>query len=134
LEYVDEFDVYMTLLHQKTASHLYLEEIDKAMNLAKQLIGIDKNKRQHKLLLQQCFLINRPHWIRPTINFSAIATLMGAFTMIIFASLRQYDPAWLVAPYSLFATATIGLIASAIGYYYYVVAPVNQILSSTAKK
>lgn len=130
LTHVDEYDVYMTLLHQKTASHLYLGETEKATRLAKQLIGIDKNQRKHQLLLQQCFLINRPSWIRPTLTFSAIATLMGAFTMIIFASLQQYQPQWMVAPYGLFAIATVGLAISAIGYYRHVVAPVKQVLNS----
>lgn len=134
LEYVDEYDVYMTLLHQKTAAHLYLGETEKATLLAKQLIGIDKDQRKHRLLLQQCFLINRPAWIRPTLTVSAIATLMGAFTMIIFASLQQYQTQWMVAPYGLFTIATIGLATSAIGYYCHVVSPVKKVLDNVDKK
>lgn len=135
LDYIDGHDVYITLLYQKTAAHLRLGDTQKAIQLAQQLVGIDSNRLLHTELLQQCFLVNRPTWIRPTLMTSAVATIMAAVVIVLFASLHWYQiPNAMVMPYSLFATAGLGLLACAWGYYRHVIAPVRMIIAQAKEK
>jgi len=135
VRFIDGEDVYLTLLHQKTCAHLRLGEIDKATDLAKQLLNIAPNNYSHTDLLRQCYLVRRPDWIRPTLTISAIATLMGAITTIIFACLHFYTiPNALIMPYSLLLTAAAGLIATAIGYINHVERPLRKAVYAAREK
>ncbi|MBL4651149.1 MAG: hypothetical protein JKY03_15575 [Aureispira sp.] len=129
VRYIDGEDVYMTVLHKKTYAHLKLGEIETAQKLATQLVRLDQNQYSYPILLRQCFLAKRPSWIRPALTTSAVSTILGAIITIIFSFFYLSLPAKAVLiPYGLLLFAAIGLFATTIGYYKYVIAPVRQIL------
>ncbi|WMX14753.1 MULTISPECIES: hypothetical protein [unclassified Aureispira] len=129
VRYIDGEDVYMTVLHKKTYSHLKLEETETAQNLATQLVRLDPSHYLYHILLRQCFSAKRPTWIRPLLTMSAVSTIMGAIVTIIFSSFYLSLPAQaILIPYSLLLVAMIGLTATAWGYYKYIMAPVRKIL------
>jgi len=129
VRYIDGEDVYMTVLHKKTYAHLKLGELETAQKLATQLVRLDHNNYLYPILLQQCFLMKRPSWIRPVLTMSAVSTVMGAIITIIFSLFYISLPSQaVIVPYSLLSVATIGLLTTAIGYYKHVTAPVKQIL------
>lgn len=129
IRYIDGEDVYMAILYKKTYAHLKLEEIETAQKLAVQLVRLDYHHFLHQALLRQCFLATRPTWIRPALTLSAITTLMGAFTTVVFTSFYWYLPSYvLVMPYSLLILALFGLMVTALGYYKYVMAPTRKII------
>jgi len=129
VRYIDGEDVYMTMLYKKTFAHLKLGEVDKAKKLATQLVRLEHKNPLYKALLVQCFLEVRPHWIRPTLTISAVATLLGAISTIVFSFFYLYLPQEaIVMPYSLLLLATVGLIATSIGYYRNIIAPSRKIL------
>ena len=130
IRYIDGEDVYMTILYRKSVAHLKLGEIDTAKRFATQLVRLEPNNYSYQFLLRQCFLEVRPTWIRPTLTISAVATLMGAITTIVFSSLYLYLPEEaIIMPYSLLFLATVGLTATAIGYYYYIMAPTQKVIT-----
>lgn len=129
VRYIDGEDVYMTVLQKKTYAHLKLGEIETAQNLATQLVRLDHNHYLYQLVLRQCFLAKRPSWIRPVLKMSAISTIMGAIITIIFSSFYMSLPHQaILIPYSLLLVAMLGLLATAVGYYKHITAPVRQIL------
>lgn len=130
IRYIDGEDVYMTILYRKSVAHLKLGEIEPAKRFATQLVRLEPNNYSYQFLLRQCFLEVRPTWIRPTLTISAVATLMGAITTIVFSSLYLYLPAQaIIMPYSLLFLATVGLTATAIGYYHYIMAPTQKVIT-----
>jgi tetratricopeptide (TPR) repeat protein len=131
IRYIDGEDVYMTVLYKKANAHLRLGQVETAERLATQLLRLEPQQFHYQALLRQCFLLRRPYWLRPTLTISAIATLMGAFTTIMLFSFRnalETSNKMLVVPYSLLAFATLGLLATALGYYKYVISPSKDIL------
>lgn len=131
IRYIDGEDVYMTVLYQKTSAHLRLGETDTALRLATQLLRLEPQRFEYHALVRQCFLVTRPHWLRPTLTMSAVATLMGAFTTLVFSSLRSHievPEAAIAMPFSLLLLATVGLLVTALGYYRHIVAPSRAIL------
>ncbi len=131
IRYIDGEDVYLTVLYKKTSAHLKLGQVEMAERLATQLLRLEPQQFHYQALLRQCFLLRRPNWLRPTLTVSAIATLMGAFTTIVLFSFRNSLEAsnkMLVVPYSLLAFATLGLIATALGYYKHIISPSRDIL------
>jgi hypothetical protein len=129
VRYIDGEDVYMTVLHKKTHAHLSLGEVETAQKLATQLVRLDLKHQFYPTLLHQCFLAKRPSWIRSLLKMSAITTVTAAIITIVFSSFYLSLPSQaIVIPYSLLLVATVGLLATAIGYYKYVTAPVRQIL------
>lgn len=132
--YIDGEDVYMTVLYKKAHAHLKLEQLDTAQRLATQLLRLEPQQFHYQALLRQCFLVRRPYWLRPTLTISAVATLMGAFATIVLFSFRgsvEMSDRLLLMPYSLLGFATLGLLATAIGYYKYVMAPSQEILEES---
>lgn len=134
IRYIDGEDVYMTVLYKKANAHLQLEQLDIAQRLATQLLRLEPQQFYYQALLRQCFLVRRPYWLRPTLTISAVATLMGAFATIVLFSFRgsvEISNRLLFMPYSLLGFATLGLLATAIGYYKYVMAPSQEILQAS---
>lgn len=134
IRYIDGEDVYMTVLYKKANAHLQLEQLDIAQRLATQLLRLEPQQFHYQALLRQCFLVRRPYWLRPTLTISAVATLMGAFATIVLFSFRgsvEISNRLLFMPYSLLGFATLGLLATAIGYYKYVMAPSQEILEAS---
>lgn len=130
VRYIDGEDVYMTILYKKTYAHLKLGDFPTAQKLATQLVRLDQDHYLYQVLLRQCFLEVRPTWIRPTLTMSAIATLMGAIITIVFSSFYMYLPAQAIwVPYSLLFLATIGLTATATGYYKHIMVPTRKIIT-----
>ena len=130
VRYIDGEDIYMNILYKKTYAHLKLGEVDTAKKLATQLVRLDDKNYRYSALLVQCFLEVRPTWIRPPLTMSAIATLMGAISTIIFSFFYLYLPQEaVIMPYSLLFLAMFGLTATAVGYYRTVLAPTRKILA-----
>ncbi len=135
IDFIDGTDIYTTVLYQKTYAHLQLNDTAKATNLAKQLVGIDYRQSQHIQLLRQCYIVLRPTWIHPTLITSAFATLMAAIAIIFMAAFHNYTTEnAMIIPYSLLAFAGIGLIATAVGYYYAIEYPLKKVLKRTKSK
>ncbi|CAA6801199.1 MAG: Unknown protein [uncultured Aureispira sp.] len=129
VRYIDGEDVYMTVLHKKAYAHLKLGEIETAQKLATQLVRLDHNQYAYSILLRACFLAKRPSWIRPVLTASSISTILGGIITIIFSFFYLSLPAQAVLlPYGLLLLAAIGLFATAVGYYKYIMSPVRQIL------
>ncbi len=130
IRYIDGEDIYMSLLYKKTYAHLKTGDHKKALELAEQVVRIDINNRKYEKLLYQCYREIRPHWIKPTLMISAVATLLGAVTTVVFSSLYLFLPVQsVIMPYSLLGLAAVGLFATATGHYSTIVSPVNKILS-----
>ncbi|MGH1334873.1 MAG: hypothetical protein ACRBFS_02020 [Aureispira sp.] len=136
IRYIDGEDVYMTVLYKKASAHLKLDQIETAQRLSTQLLRLEPEQFHYQALLRQCFLVRRPYWLRPTLTISAVATLMGAFATVILFSFRgsiQISDRLLFMPYSLLAFATLGLLATALGYYKNIIAPSNEILQASKR-
>lgn len=138
IRYIDGEDVYMTVLYKKTSAHLQLGQIEIAERLSTQLLRLEPQQFHYQALLRQCFLVRRPNWLRPTLTISAVATLMGAFaTIVLFAfrsSVTEISSKMLFMPYSLLGFATLGLLATAIGYYKHIIAPSRIILQDAKER
>ncbi len=129
IRYIDGQEVYQTMLYQKTCSHLHLGQNERAIDLAKQLVGIAPNTYQNIDLLRQCLLHVRPRWIKPTLLISAVAMIICSLAMIVYASLHLYTiPNAMLLPYSLMLLTAAGLGTTAWGYYKYIAAPLRQIV------
>lgn len=135
INYIDGIDIYTTVLFQKTFAHLQLGATDKAINLAKQLIGIDWRKHHHISLLSNCYLMIRPKWVYFTLIASSFATIIAAVVIIIFTALHSYIPdSTMLVPYSLLLLAGLGLVASAMGHYLYVEFPIKKVVKMAKSK
>lgn len=131
IRYIDGEDVYMMVLYKKACAHLRLEETDTALHLANQLLRLEPQRFEYQALVRQCFLVTRPNWLRPILTMSAVATLMGAFTTVVLFSFPEHLPLpskTAIMPFSLLSLATLGLFATAYGYYRYVVAPSRELV------
>jgi hypothetical protein len=129
IRYIDGEDLYMTMLYKKTFAHLKLGEVDKAKKFAIQLVRLEPKNHIYRALLVEYFLEVRPDWIKPTLTISALSTLFGAITTIVFSFFYLYLPQEaIIMPYSLLSLATGGLIATSVGYYRNIIAPSRKIL------
>ena len=128
VRYIDGEDVYITILYQKACAHLKLGERESAKRFAIQLVRMDADNPIYSELLRLCFIVERPAWIRITLMTSTCATLMAALSTVILSIFHNFPHEAVVMPYSLLSFATVGLSATAIGYFKYIQHPLNKVL------